>query len=144
MDQTRHWVRNVPSALLGAGGGRRGRGAALLCWLLSSTVAPERVFVPGDPYSCWTLGSFGHVSLPTFYRGHSPVPRIALLPILLEAPGGLGKGRLAWLGRRRWRARATGWLWLDLPRLGRFEGLHCSTPLGGARLLPGHGASVVT
>lgn len=64
-DQTRHWVRNVPSALLGAGGGTGdcpspGVGAGCssaaskgrLCWSLSSSMASERVFVPWYPCPC--------------------------------------------------------------------------------------------
>lgn len=144
VDQTRHWVRNVLSALLGAGGGdhqwegRRGVGccfamlATLLCWSLSSTVAPERVFVPRDACLYWIPRSFGNMSLPTFYRGHS----VPLCPFthLSGSPRGLDKGHLIWWGEG---GGPLGSLWLCRapPMTGEVRGsLHCKAPLGGVTL----------
>ena len=103
-DQTRHWVRNVPSALLGAGGGTGdcpspGVGAGCssaaskgrLCRSLSSSMASERVFVPWYPCPCRVLRAFGDGSLPTFLQvpplpHHCPFTHPSGNPITGEGP----------------------------------------------------------
>lgn len=63
-------------------------------WPLSSSVASERVFVPWDPCPSWIPRSFWGHAPPRFPTGAYPAPH-CVLPIQLEALGGLGKGQLA-------------------------------------------------